>query len=149
MPLNDLITEDVIKVPLTSDDKPAVLRELVQILKDTGKIDDYDAILDAIVEREEKQSTGLESGIAVPHGKSPSVKNLVIAMGISQNGIEFNSIDGKPAKLFFILIAPPNQPGPHVAALAEIARLSQSHDHYNKILNAASAQEIIELLNKS
>jgi fructose-specific phosphotransferase system IIA component len=148
MALTDLISEDVINVSLTSDNKSAVLRELVQILKDAGKIDDFDAVLDAIVEREEKQSTGLELGIAVPHGKSASVKSLVIAMGISQGGIDFDSIDGKPAKLFFILVAPPNQPGPHVAALAEIAKLSQSSEHYNKILNTASAQEVIKLLHE-
>ena len=142
----DLITEDVIKVPLQSTSKPAVLRELVQILKDAGKIDDFDAALGAIVEREDKQSTGLEKGIAVPHGKTASVKSLVTAIGISKDGIDFNAIDGNPTKLFFLLIAPPNMPGPHVEALAEIAKLSRSPVFCDALANTRNAKEVVELL---
>ena len=142
----DLITEDVIKVPLQSASKPAVLRELVQILKDAGKIDDFDAALGAIVEREDKQSTGLEKGIAVPHGKTASVKSLVVAIGISKDGMDFNAIDGNPTKLFFLLIAPPDKPGPHVEALAEIAKLSRSPAFCNALVNAKNAKEVVELL---
>ena len=142
----DLITEDVIKVPLVSTTKPAVLRELVQILKDAGKTIDFDAALGAILEREEKQSTGLEKGIAVPHGKTASVKSLVTAIGVSKEGIEFNAIDGKPTNLFFLLIAPPNMPGPHVEALAEIARLSRSPAFCNALINARTPREVVDLL---
>lgn len=146
MALVDLISEDVIKVPLSSDNKPAVLRELVQILKDSGKIDDFDASLEAIITREDKQSTGLERSIAVPHGKTEAVKILTISIGISPKGIDFESLDGNPAKLFFLLLAPPNQPGPHVEALAEIAKLSKSQAFCNSLINAGSAKEVVELL---
>lgn len=146
MALVDLISKEVVKVPLVAKNKPAVLRELVQILKDAGKIDDFDAVLTAIQEREDKQSTGLQGGFAVPHGKTSAVKKLTIAIGIAPHGIEFDSIDACDSKLFFLLVAPPNQPGPHVEALAEIAKLSKSKAFCNALINAESAQTIVELL---
>ena len=146
MALVDLISEEVVKVPLISDTKPAVLEELVHVLVDAGKVSDFNTGLAAIHEREDKQSTGLEMGIAVPHGKTDSVKSLVVAVGIKKEGIEFNSLDGQPAKLFFMLIAPPNQPGPHVEALAEIAKLSRSQAFCSALINTGSANEVVELL---
>ncbi|TET24679.1 MAG: PTS sugar transporter subunit IIA, partial [Candidatus Cloacimonadota bacterium] len=126
MALVDLISSEVVKVPLTADNKPAVIRELVQILKDSGKIDDFDHVLEAIHKREEMGSTGLERGIAVPHAKTGAVKSLTVAIGISPEGIDFGSLDSKPSQLFFLMLAPPNQSGPHIEALAEIAKLSRS-----------------------
>jgi fructose-specific phosphotransferase system IIA component len=146
MSLIDLITENVVKVPLTSDNKPAVLRELLQILVDAGLVKDFNTVLAAIHDRENRQSTGLERGIAVPHAKTPSIKKLMVAVGISPLGIDFNSMDGKPSKLFFLLLAPPNQPGPHVEALAEIAKISQSNAFCNALINASSALDVVELL---
>jgi fructose-specific phosphotransferase system IIA component len=146
MALMDILSEEIVKIPLTSTNKPDVLRELVQVLKDAGKIDSFDKVLAAIHEREKLQSTGLEKGIAVPHGKTDAVKKLVVAVGISKAGIEFNALDQQPSKLFFMLVAPPNQPGPHVEALAEIARLSRSPAFCNAIIAAQSPQEVIRLL---
>jgi len=148
MPFINLLTEQVIRVPLASNNKAAVLRELVQLLKDAGKIDDFEATLKAVREREDKQSTGLEKGIAVPHGKTAAVTSLVAAIGISKAGIDFIAMDGKPTHLFFLLIAPPNLPGPHVAALAEIAQLSRSHDLCARLINANDAKEALKILRK-
>ena len=145
MALVDLISSEVVKVPLTADNKPAVIRELVQILKDSGKIDDFDHVLEAIHKREEKGSTGLERGIAVPHAKTDAVKSLTVAIGISPEGIEFGSLDGKPSQLFFLMLAPPNQSGPHIEALAEIAKLSRSAAFIRTLINARSSQEVVEL----
>ena len=83
MALIELVSENIVKIPLESTDKPDVLRELVQILKDAGEIDDYDSVLRAVQDREDKQSTGLEDGIAVPHCKTDSVKSLKLAIGIA------------------------------------------------------------------
>lgn len=146
MALVDLISEEVVKIPLASGNKSDALHELVQILVDAGKVDDLDTVLAAILDRENKQSTGLEKGIAVPHGKTDAVKSLVVSVGISKEGIAFDSMDGQPAKLFFMLIAPPNQPGPHVEALAEIAKLAQSQTFCNALINANSAKEVVDLL---
>lgn len=142
----DLVTEDIVKIPLGSQDKPDVLRELVQILKDAGQIDDYDAVLKAVQDREEKMSTGLQDGIAVPHGKTNAVSGLKLAVGISPDGIDYDALDGEPSKLFFMLIAPPDQSGPHVAALSEIAKLAQSKAFCKALVNADDAREVVELM---
>ena len=145
MALVDLITPEVVKVPLKSETKPAVLRELVQILKDAGKINDFEGALTAIHKREELGSTGLELGIAVPHAKTDVVQNLTLAIGISPQGIDFNSLDGKPAHLFFLMLAPPNQSGPHIEALAEIAKLSKSRAFCDMLVHARSSEEVVQL----
>lgn len=146
MALIDLVQEKIVRIPLVSTDKPGVLRELVQILKDAGEIEDYDAVLEAIRQREEKLSTGLESGIAVPHGKCAAVSTLKLALGIAPEGIDFASIDGQPSKLFFLLVAPPNQSGPHVEALAEIVKLAQSKAFCRALAGAKDAHEVVELI---
>lgn len=146
MALIDMIVENVIKTPLASKDKPDVLRELVQILKDAGEIDDFDKALAAVQEREDKMSTGLEKGIAVPHAKTDAVSSLKLAIGIAPQGIDFNSMDKEPSRLFFLLLAPPGQSGPHVEALAEIAKLATSASFCKALINADSAKEVVDLM---
>ena len=146
MALIDLVIEDIIKVPLTSQDKPDVLRELVRILKDAGHIEDYDTVLSAIQEREDQQSTGLQGGIAIPHGKTDAVPTLKLAIGIAPEGVDFNSLDGQPSNLFFLLVAPPDQSGPHVEALSEIAKLAQSKAFCKALVHADNAAEVVELI---
>jgi mannitol/fructose-specific phosphotransferase system IIA component (Ntr-type) len=146
MTLIDLITDKIIKTPLESKDKPDVLREMVQILKDAGEIDDFDGVLKAVQEREDKQSNGLTDNIAVPHAKTPAVTSLKLAIGISPEGIDFNSVDKQPSKLFFLLLAAPGMSGPHVEALAEIAKLAQSKAVCQALISAKTAQEVVELL---
>ena len=145
MALIDLISEKTIKIPLVSNDKPEVLRELVQILIDAGEASNFDAVLKAVHEREDKQSTGLEEGIAIPHCKSDAVSSLKLAIGIAPQGIDFNSLDGKPSKLFFLMLAAPNQAGPHVAALAEIAKLVRSKAFCNALISAENAEQVVEI----
>ena len=146
MALIDMIVEKVIKTPLTSKDKPGVLRELIQILKDAGEIDDFDKVLKTVQEREDKMSTGLEKGIAVPHAKTDAVSSLKLAIGIAPQGIDFDSMDKQPSKLFFLLLAPPGQSGPHVEALAEIAKLATSTSFCKALINADNAQEVVDLM---
>jgi len=146
MSIISLITEEIVKVPLVSDNKPDVMRELVQILKDAGEIEDYNGVLTAVRTREDKQSTGLEDGIAVPHGRAAAVDGLKLAVGIAPQGIDFDSYDGKPSKLFFLLLASLDSAGPHVAALAEIAKLAQSKSFCRALCNAETAAEVVELM---
>ncbi len=146
MSLIDLIVEKIVKIPLESKDKPDVIRELVQILKDAGEIDDFDAVLKVIQEREFKGSTGLQDGIAVPHGKTDAVSTLKLAIGISPDGIDFDSLDGKPSNLIFLLVAPPGMSGPHVEALAEIAKIAQSKAFCKSLISAGNSQEVVELM---
>jgi fructose-specific phosphotransferase system IIA component len=146
MALIDMIVEKVIKTPLESKDKPDVLRELVQILKDAGEIDDFDTVLKDVQDREDKMSTGLEKGIAVPHAKTDAVSSLKLAIGIAPEGIDFDAMDKELSKLFFLLLAPPGQAGPHVEALSEIAKLAHSTSFCKALIHADNAREVVELM---
>jgi fructose-specific phosphotransferase system IIA component len=145
MALVDLITTEVVKVPLTARDKPGVIEELIQVLVDAGKITDREKVLDAIHKREAMGSTGLEFGIAIPHAKTEAVKECIMAIGISPQGIEFDALDGKLSTLFFMILAAPDQSGPHIEALAEIAKLSKSKAFLSALIAASSAEEVVEL----
>ncbi|MHC4322797.1 MAG: PTS sugar transporter subunit IIA [Planctomycetota bacterium] len=146
MALIDMVVEKIVKIPLESKDKPDVLRELVRILKDADEIDDFDTVLKAVQEREDKQSTGLEKSIAVPHAKTTAVSSLKLAIGIAPQGIDFDSLDGEPSKLFFLLVAAPDQSGPHVEALAEIAKLASSNSFCKALIRSENAREVVELM---
>ena len=146
MALIDLVVDKIVKIPLESKDKPDVIRELVQILKDADEIDDFDTVLKAVQEREDKQSTGLSDSIAVPHAKTSAVTSLKLAIGIAPEGIDFNSLDKQPSKLFFLLLASPGMSGPHVEALAEIAKISRSKALCKALVSAENAQEVVQLL---
>jgi mannitol/fructose-specific phosphotransferase system IIA component (Ntr-type) len=148
MALVDLIVPEVVKVPLVSRTKPEVIRELVELLRDAGRIAEAQPVVDALMAREAMGSTGLERGIAVPHAKTALVRSLTVAVGIAPQGIEFQAIDGSPSRLFFLLLAPPDQSGPHIEALAEIARMSKSQSFCNLLLAARSPADVVQLFSE-
>ncbi|MFP4374627.1 MAG: PTS sugar transporter subunit IIA [Spirochaetaceae bacterium] len=146
MALIDKIREDVVKVPLEGRNKPDILRELVQLLADAGDLTDTESAYRALLEREGRGSTGLEKGIAVPHAKTGAVDRLTIAIGIAPAGVDFDAQDGNPSQLFFLLLAAPDQSGPHIEALSEIARLTRSDAFCRSLANAATPAEVVELI---
>ena len=146
MALADLIRPEVVKVPLAGKTKNEVIRELVQLLLDAGRIPVLESVYDALLTREALGSTGLEQGIAVPHAKTPAVRRLTAAIGIAPRGVDFQSADGQPSKIFFLLLAPPDQSGPHIQALAEIARLAKSPTFLRLLSGASSPQEVTDLI---
>ena len=148
MALVDMIRPEVVKVSLVSTTKAEVIRELVELLRDAGKISDVETVYDALMKRESLGSTGLEQGIAVPHAKTTAVNALTVALGISPKGIEFEAIDGNPSKLFFLLLAPPDQSGPHIEALADIARITKSQAFCRTVIGSTSPAEVVELFSE-
>lgn len=145
MALIDLIREEVVRVPLAAQNKEGIIRELVEVLAAAGKVSDPAAAARAVLDREAKGSTGLEEGVAVPHGKTVAVESLSIAVGIAPRGVDFEALDGKPSNLFFLILAPPDQSGPHIEALAEIARLCRSKAFCRTLVSARDAREVVEL----
>ena len=146
MSLIDLIEKDVIKVPLQNSTKNGVIEELLELLRNAGKIDDFSSARKAILDREAQGSTGLEKGIAVPHAKTNTVNKLTMAIGISPKGIDFEAQDGKSSHLFFLMLAPPDQSGPHIEALREIAILTRSPSFCDELIHAGNPDTVIDLL---
>ena len=145
MALIDLIREEVVRIPLAAGTKEGIIRELVQTLAAAGKVSDPEAASRAVLDREAKGSTGLEEGVAVPHGKTPAVESLAVAVGVAPKGVDFAALDGEPSNLFFLILAPPDQSGPHIEALAEIARLCRSKAFCRTLVSSRDAKEVVEL----
>lgn len=146
MNLKKALSKETICLTLKGTDKNSVIEEMVDLLVTSGKIRDRKAALKAILERERKMSTGMQNGIAIPHGKSDAVEGLVAALGISKEGIEFDSLDGKPAHLFVATLSPVNRTGPHIQFLAEISRLLNNKEARDRVLNAGSEEEVLQII---
>jgi len=131
---------------LKSSTKQGVIEEMVDMIAAAGKLPNKEEALRAILEREEKMSTGVQHGVAIPHGKISSIDGLVTALGIKKEGIDFDSLDGQPSKIFVMTISSTFRTGPHLQFLAEICRLLNSATVRERILNAKSAEEIITIL---
>ncbi len=145
MALIDLIKKELITVPLKADDKQGVITELIDLLDSQGALINREDALSAVLQREALGSTGLEKGIAIPHAKTEAVKNIVLALGIKSAGIDFQALDGNPSKIFFFILAPPDQSAPHIEALSEIAQVSKSGAFLRLLESARDADEVLEL----
>jgi fructose-specific phosphotransferase system IIA component len=131
---------------LEGKDKYAVITELVDLLVANRLVQNREAALDAVFTREKTRSTGIGSGIAIPHGKCSEVRELVMAMGIAHDPIDFDSVDGKPVSIVILLVSPLDQTGPHIQALARISRLMLDEEFKSALEKAPSAQAAYELL---
>ena len=146
MALYELLDASSIVTELEAETKDAAIEELVDALDRAGRVSDASAVLDAVFERERAMSTGLEEGIAVPHAKTAAVSTLTAALGIKREGLDFESADGKPTRIVFLLIAELNNPGPHVRALAKLARLLSDPQVRSALINAKTAEEMLETI---
>jgi len=146
MILTQILQPTCVKVPLENKDKKAAIIELVDLLDDNKLLLDKEIALQAILTREQTRSTGIGSNIAIPHGKCAAVKELVMAIGIAGEPIEFDSVDGKPVNIIILLVSPADQTGPHIQALAKISRLMLDVEFKEKLENTTSAEELYELL---
>jgi fructose-specific phosphotransferase system IIA component len=144
--LTDLLTVDRIKIPLVSRTKEDVLRELVDVLADAEESDSRAEVLRAVREREAVLSTGIGNGVAIPHGKSPSVPDLRMAAGTAEQPVDFDALDGQPVKLVFLLVGPESAAGPHIKALSRIARLIRNDDVRQRLLSALTPDEFLRAL---
>jgi fructose-specific phosphotransferase system IIA component len=148
MVLTQILQPTCIKVPLENKDKQLVIAELVDLLVDNRLVQDRDTTLDAVMTREKTRSTGIGSGIAIPHGKCSAVRELVMALGIARDPIDFDSVDGKPVSIVILLVSPLDQTGPHIQALARISRLMLDDGFKTALEKAPSAQAAYDLLSE-
>src|SRR3954471_9268612 len=146
MNLLDILTPDSIRAPLTSTDKKGVIDELVDLLAAAHKVSDATALKEAVWTREQTRTTGIGHGLAIPHGKSPGMSSLAMAIGKPARPMDFQAIDAQPVRLVVLLASPPDRTSDHIQALARISRLMTMDDFRNKIYAAQTSREIYELL---
>jgi PTS system fructose-specific IIA component/PTS system nitrogen regulatory IIA component len=151
MKFSDFMHTAAIRADLEADDKESVIREMAQALVDAGKIAarDFEGIVQAILKREELGSTGIGRGVAVPHTKHPSVGQLVGTVGVSHDGIDFNSLDGEKVQLVFLLVSPPDRPGDHLRALENISRQLRDDTFCRFLKQAKTPEDISQLLEEA
>jgi fructose-specific phosphotransferase system IIA component len=146
MVLTQILQPTCIKVPLEGKDKTSVISELIDLLDAAGLLLDKKTACEAVFMREQTRSTGIGSGIAIPHGKCRGVRELVMAVGITHEPIDFESVDGKPVAIVILLVSPADQTGPHIQALAKISRLMLDEQFRQALENASTADEVYQLL---
>ncbi len=148
MRLNSFIVREAIVLNLTATTRDSAITEMIQSLKNAGQFTDADVadITAAVLRREQLGSTGIGQGVAIPHSRHRDVPNLVGTVAISTQGLAFDSIDGEPVHVLFLLISPDQQPGPHLRALDAVVQKTKDVELVSKLRAARSAEEIWALL---
>lgn len=144
--INNMLSENCINLNLKGTTKSEIIDELVEILYAAGKLNDKEEYKKEILKREAQSSTGLEEGIAIPHAKTSAVKVPSIAFGLSKAGVDYESLDGEPSKLFFMIAAPANASDTHIEVLSKLTTTLLDDDVRENLLKAASPKEVIEIL---
>ncbi len=146
MKITELLTKNTILLNIEGNEKGAAIDQLVDILFRAGKITDKAAFKAAIIKREEQSTTGIGEGIAIPHAKVAEVKEAAIAFGKSVSGVDYQSLDGQPAHLFFMIAAPEGANNTHLEALARLSGMLMSEEVRKKLVNAVTAEDILHII---
>ena len=146
MDLNTVLTAETINLHLKGSNKNEIITELLDILVAAKKISDRQAAWTAVMDREKKMSTGMKHGIAIPHGKSPTINDLVACIGISDAAVEFDALDHEPCRIFIMTLSPVEKTGPHLQFLAEVSLLFKSAEKREEILNAKTPEDVLRIL---
>jgi nitrogen PTS system EIIA component len=148
MHILDFLNEKAVSADLKSQDKNSVIKELIELLVKSGQLKpkDKDAVVKVLLNREALGSTGIGQGVAIPHGKCEYVSELIGAIGISKSGINFDSLDGETAHIFFLLLAPIESSGPHLKALARISKLLKDKFFRDTLKNSDSEKTLVKII---
>jgi len=147
----DFVSRDAIRTSIDVDDKEQVIRAMATALLEAGKIseDQHGSIVEAVLKREELGSTGIGRGVAVPHTKHPSVSELVGTVAVSEDGVDFDSLDGEKVHLLFLLISPPDRPGDHLRALENISRQLRDAAFCRFLKQSKTPKDVWQLLEEA
>ena len=146
MRLQEIIEEKNIIPELKARDKIGVLERLAELISTQEPSIDKNDLVKVLVERERLGTTGIGDGVAIPHGKLSGVKQPIVSFGRSKEGLDFDSMDGQPAYLFFLLVAPENSSGAHLQVLAKIAKILKSSAFRKKLMEATTKEEIYQTI---
>jgi len=146
MRLSEILKPANIKVPLEAKTKSDAIAELVNVLAANGEVSNPKQVLEAVLDRETTRTTGIGNGLAIPHGKCDGTANLAMAIGRPATPIDFQSIDGRPVTLIWLLTSPRDKTGPHIHALARISRLMTIDKFRQAMATAKTSQELFDAI---
>ena len=146
MMLDKIITRDRIKIGLADLDKWTVIEDLADLIAAGDEGSDRETLLNDTLDREHKGSTGIGKGIAIPHARTTGVTDLIGALGISQEGVDFEAEDGRPCHLIFLILAPATESTRYLKALSAVACVGKDEELVSRLTSAASPDEVISIL---
>lgn len=146
MDLKNLLKPELVSLDLKGKNKEAIIRELVELAFRSGKVLDKEGAIRSVFEREDRMSTGMKHGIAIPHGKTTAVRELVACIGISPEEIDFDALDRKGCRIFIMTLSPIDKTGPHLQFLAEVGMLFRSEEKRQALLAAKTPEEVVSIL---
>jgi nitrogen PTS system EIIA component len=142
MKITEVLHKEAILVDLKANDKKGVLEELSKPISKIAGINQQELVR-VLMDREQLGSTGIGGGIGIPHGKLKNLDKLILGFGLSQKGIDFDSMDKRPSHIFFLLVTPENSTGLHLKVLARISRLLKNDDFKEKLYQISDAEELL------
>jgi fructose-specific phosphotransferase system IIA component len=145
MKISDILTEQLVVTGLTGDSKDEIIDAMIDIVAASPKVLDKERVRQAIFEREKIMSTGVGNGFAIPHGKTDAVSDIVAAFAVTEQPIDYESLDEKPVRLVFLLVGKDSLVGPHIKLLSRISRLMNKEEFRRRLLDCTSAKEIMDL----
>ncbi len=145
MKVSDLLNSKVVIADLKSEKKEEVINELIDLFKDDPRIIDLEKVRTSVLDREKVMSTGVGKGFAIPHGKTSAVTDIIAAFGKSNKDINYDSLDGEPVNLIFLLVGKDSLVSTHIKLLSRISRLMNKDDLRERLIEANSTEEIIHL----
>jgi len=143
--ISDILTEDFVVVGLDVSSKEDAINALVELISKSEKVKNVNKVREAVFEREKIMTTGVGKGFAVPHGKTDAVTDIVAAFAITKKPIDYDSLDGEPVRLIFLLVGRDNMVGPHIKLLSRISKLMNDNNFRERLLNAKDSKEVVEL----
>lgn len=145
MKITDILNEKVIVTKLPGSTKSDILNAMIDLAASSDRVIDKEKMRSAILEREKIMSTGVGSGFAIPHGKTDAVQDIVAAFAITEQPIDYQSLDDQPVRIVFLLVGKDNSVGPHIKLLSRISRLMNKEEFRKKLIDAESPSEILQI----
>ena len=148
MKILEVLQKEAILENLVSTDKKGILEELVAPVAKLANVGE-EGLVKVLLDREQLGSTGIGGGVGIPHGKLKNLDNFVLGFGLSKKGVDFESMDGKPTHIFFLLVTPENSTGLHLKMLARISRLLKDEAFKAQLINASNQEEIFTIIQEA
>lgn len=143
--LTDILDPACVTLDIRGRKKPEIIRELVDLLAQAGRVDDTEDTVSRILERESLTTTGIGGGIAIPHCMSPRISEMAVAFGRHPSGVKFDAVDRQPVQLFFLVVAPSGSHTEHLQVLSKISRYLHDPNFKNALLSAAAPEQVVKL----